>query len=63
MRNVHHYATSYLENVTVMIIAPAQTFESATVEYCIASGFVKVIIPDEKTLITHISNVVIEVAA
>ncbi len=63
MRTVDRHATNYLENVTVMIIAPEQTFEAANVEYCIASGFVKVIIPDKKTLITHISNVVIEVAA
>ncbi len=63
MRTVDRHATNYLENVTVMIIAPEQTFEAANVEYCIASGFVKVIIPDKKTLITHISNVVIEVPA
>jgi hypothetical protein len=61
MRTLDHYATNYLEHVKVMIIAPAQVFEAATVEYCISSGYVKVQTSDGRTLITHISNVVIEV--
>lgn len=57
------YATNYLEDVTVMLIAPARTIANAKVEYCISSGYVKVNTPEETTLITHISNVVIEVPA
>lgn len=58
-----HYATNYLEAVTVTIIAPARTIADANVEYCIASGYVKVNTPEATTVITHISNVVIEVPA
>jgi hypothetical protein len=61
MRTIDHYATNYLEHVKVMVIAPAQTIEDANVEYCISSGYVKIQIGDERTLITHITNVVIEV--
>ncbi|NJN94444.1 MAG: hypothetical protein HC875_10295 [Anaerolineales bacterium] len=61
MRKVEHYATNYYENVKVIIIAPSMTLEQATVEYCISSGYVKVETKEQKILITHISNVVIEV--
>ncbi|NEP85193.1 MAG: hypothetical protein F6K39_48175 [Okeania sp. SIO3B3] len=61
MRKIEHYATNYYENVKIMIIAPSMTLEQATVEYCLASGYVKVETQEQKTLITHISNVVIEV--
>lgn len=61
MPTVQHYATNYLENVKVMLISPSQTLASSAVEYCIASGYVKVMPADGRTLITHISNVVIEV--
>ena len=61
MRKVQHYATNNYENVKVIIIAPAMTLEPATVEYCISSGYVKVETQEQKTLITHISNVVIEI--
>jgi len=61
MTTIQHYATNYLENVKVTLIAPSQTIEAKSVEYCIASGYVKVSARDERTLITHISNVVIEV--
>ncbi len=57
------YATNYLEDVTVTLIAPTRTITNANVEYCIASGYVKINTPEESTLITHISNVVIEVMA
>ena len=63
MTAVQHYATNYLENVKVTLIAPSQTLESSAVEYCIASGYVKVMSADGRTLITHISNVVIEVTS
>lgn len=58
-----HYATNYLEAVTVTVIDPVRTITNANVEYCIASGYVKVNTPEATTLITHISNVVIEVPA
>ena len=61
MPTVQHYATNYLENVKVILISPSQTLESSVVEYCIASGYVKIVTSDGRTLITHISNVVIEV--
>lgn len=61
MRTIDHYATNYLEHVKVAIIAPAQIIEAANVEYCISSGYVKIQIGNERMLITHISNVVIEV--
>lgn len=61
MTSVIHYATNYLEKAKVTIISPQQSFESASVEYCIASGYVKIQPQADKTLITHISNVVIEV--
>ena len=61
MPTVQHYATNYLENVKVTLIAPSQTLASSAVEYCIASGYVKIMPADGRTLITHISNVVIEV--
>ena len=60
MPTVQHYATNYLENVKVMLISPSQTLAAAAVEYCIASGYVKIMPADGRTLITHISNVVIE---
>ncbi|MEM8614155.1 MAG: hypothetical protein AAGF93_19185 [Cyanobacteria bacterium P01_H01_bin.105] len=63
MPTVQHYATNYLENVKVMLIAPSQTIESSAVEYCISSGYVKIMPAAGRTLITHISNVVIEVAS
>ena len=61
MPTVQHYATNYLENVKVMLISPSQTLASSAVEYCIASGYVKIMPADGRTLITHISTVVIEV--
>ena len=63
MPTIQHYATNYLENVKVTLISPSQTLASSAVEYCIASGYVKVMPADGRTLITHISNVVIEVAS
>jgi len=62
MRKVEHYATSYYENVKVTIMAPEVAYEGATVEYCVSSGYVKVETKEEKIIITHISNVVIEIA-
>lgn len=62
MRKVNHYATNSYEDVKVTIIAPQVTHEGATVEYCISSGYVKVETQDEKNIITHISNIVIEIA-
>lgn len=62
MRAIDHYATNYLEDVKVFLIAPAQTVEATSVEYCISSGYVKIVTRDERTLITHITNVVIELA-
>jgi len=61
MRKVQHYATNHYENVKIMIIAPSMTLEPTTVEYCISSRYVRVETQEQKTLITHISNVVIEV--
>lgn len=61
MTTIQHYATNYIENAKVTVIAPTQTIEAKSVEYCISSGYVKVVTQDERTLITHISNVVIEV--
>ncbi|MEM7063344.1 MAG: hypothetical protein AAF572_09290 [Cyanobacteria bacterium P01_B01_bin.77] len=61
MTAVQHYATNYLENVKVILISPSQTLAPSAVEYCIASGYVKIMPADGRTLITHISNVVIEV--
>ena len=61
MPTVQHYATNYLENVKVTLISPSQTLASSAVEYCIASGYVKILSADGRTLITHISNVVIEI--
>jgi len=61
MTTIQHYATNYIENAKVALIAPAQTVEAKSVEYCISSGYVKVVTQDDRTLITHISNVVIEV--
>jgi hypothetical protein len=61
MTTIQHYATNYIENAKVSMITPTQTIEAASVEYCIASGYVKIVTQDERTLITHISNVVIEV--
>lgn len=61
MRKVEHHATNHYDNVKVMIIAPSMTLEPATVEYCVSSGYVKVESKEQKTLITHISNVVIEI--
>lgn len=63
MTTIHHYATNYIENAKVTLIAPTQTIVAKSVEYCISSGYVKVVTQDERTLITHISNVVIEVDA
>ncbi|MEM8642024.1 MAG: hypothetical protein AAGG51_24910 [Cyanobacteria bacterium P01_G01_bin.54] len=63
MPTVQHYATNYLENVKVILISPSQTLASSAVEYCIASGYVKIMPADGRTLITHISNVVIEMEA
>ncbi|NOK64403.1 MAG: hypothetical protein GFH23_1086812n39 [Chloroflexi bacterium AL-N1] len=61
MRNIDHYATNYVENADVIMVANQHRYESVAVEYCISSGYVKIIIPEQKTLITHITNVVIEV--
>ena len=61
MPTVQHYATNCLENVKVILISPSQTLASSAVEYCISSGYVKIMPADGRTLITHISNVVIEV--
>lgn len=61
MTTIHHYATNYIENAKVTLISPTQTIVAKSVEYCISSGYVKVVTQDERTLITHISNVVIEV--
>ncbi|MGK7952123.1 MAG: hypothetical protein AB4368_25900 [Xenococcaceae cyanobacterium] len=63
MTTIHHYATNYIENAKVTLISPTQTIVAKSVEYCISSGYVKVVTQDERTLITHISNVVIEVDA
>ncbi|MEO0406063.1 MAG: hypothetical protein AAF289_01805 [Cyanobacteria bacterium P01_A01_bin.135] len=60
MPTVQHYATNYLENVKVTLIPSSQTLAASAVEYCIASGYVKITPADGRTLITHISNVVIE---
>ncbi|WP_008314080.1 hypothetical protein [Leptolyngbya sp. PCC 6406] len=61
MTTIQHYATNYIENAKVTLVTSSQAIEAKSVEYCIASGYVKVITQDDKTLITHISNVVIEV--
>jgi len=61
MTTIQHYATNYIENAKVTLTTSSQVIEAKSVEYCIASGYVKVITQDDRTLITHISNVVIEV--
>ncbi|BAU40289.1 hypothetical protein [Leptolyngbya sp. O-77] len=65
MTTIQHYATNYIENAKVTLTTSSQIIEAKSVEYYveyyIASGYVKVITQDDKTLITHISNVVIEV--
>ncbi|NEQ96497.1 MAG: hypothetical protein F6K30_07210 [Cyanothece sp. SIO2G6] len=61
MTTIQHYATNYIENAKVTLITPLQVIEAKSVEYCISSGYVKVVTQDDRTLITHISNVVIEV--
>ena len=61
MTTIQHYATNYIENAKVTLVTPSQVIEAKSVEYCIASGYVKVNTQDDRTLITHISNVVIEV--
>lgn len=60
MSKIQHYATNAFEDARVTIIAPEVTYENVKVEYCISSGYVKVETTDGKTVITHISNVVIE---
>ena len=56
------FATSGVGPATVHIIAPERLLTDAHVEYCVSSGYVRAITDNGHTVITHISNVVIEVA-
>lgn len=55
------FATSGIELATIHLIAPERVMTDAEVEYCVASGYVRATNQTGHTLITHISNVVIEV--
>lgn len=60
MTTIDRFATSSLEGATVHITSPARTLTDAAVEYCVSSGYVRATDRAGTTLITHISNVAIE---
>ncbi len=60
MSDLSRFATSTLADATAHVIAPSRTVEHAEVQYCVSSGYVRITAPGAGTLITHISNVVLE---
>jgi hypothetical protein len=60
MNPTDRFATSAVELATVHLIAPERVMTEAEVEYCVSSGYVRATDQTGHTLITHISNVVIE---
>ncbi len=62
MQTIDRFATSSVERATVHVAAPQRVITDAEVEYCVSSGYVRASDAQGHTIITHISNVVIEVA-
>jgi hypothetical protein len=58
MTDIKHHATNVIENATVHIDSIDQhTVDAEYVEYCVSSGYVKAVDSDERSHITHITNV------
>ena len=62
--NRNHFATTVQKSVSkAIVIEPREVVSDASVEYCVSSGYV--MISDRsanRALVTHISNVVLELA-
>lgn len=60
MHTTERFATSGVDLANVHLIAPERVVTDAEVEHCVSSGYVRATDQTGRTLITHISNVVIE---
>jgi hypothetical protein len=60
--HLEKFATTVQKKVTrATIIQPMQQIDNAVAEYCVSSGYVLIQDPaNSKALVTHISNVVLE---
>lgn len=59
--SLNHFATTVQKSVSkATIIEPRQEIHDASVEYCVSSGYVLISDPGKRALVTHISNVVLE---
>lgn len=62
--SLNHFATTVQKSVSkATVIEPREEIRDASVEYCVSSGYV--LISDEtsrRALVTHISNVVLEIS-
>ncbi len=63
--SLQHFATTVQKSVAkATIIEPRSEVSNASVEYCVSSGYVLITDPSTKrAFVTHISNVVLELAA
>lgn len=59
-----HFATTVQKSVTkAVILEPREEIHDASVEYCVSSGYVLISVPStNRALVTHISNVVLELS-
>ena len=62
--SLQHFATTVQKSVSkATIIEPRSEVVNASVEYCVSSGYVLISDPSSKrSFVTHISNVVLELA-
>ncbi len=62
--SLQHFATTVQKSVAkATIIEPRSEVGNASVEYCVSSGYVLIQDPsDNRAFVTHISNVVLELA-
>ena len=62
--SLQHFATTVQKSVAkATIIEPRSEVSDASVEYCVSSGYVLITDPSAKrAYVTHISNVVLELA-
>lgn len=62
--SLNHFATTVQKSVSkATVIEPREEIRDASVEYCVSSGYV--LISDrsaKRALVTHISNVVLELS-
>ena len=62
--SLQHFATTVQKSVAkATIIEPRSEVTNASVEYCVSSGYVLISdLSSKKSFVTHISNVVLELA-